>query len=228
MLFDVHTHKFDKNNQAIWNWRLRKHNDLELFESDPNTRIDPTFPFYSIGVHPWDAANFDEQSLKELKTKATNKNCLAIGEIGLDKTLGPSLSVQIDAFTIQAQLADELKLPVILHCVRSWNEVQKIKKQLKPNSPWIFHGFSKVKLLDQVIESGCFISIGAAILSNRSLRASIDQIPMEKLLLETDDKDLPIEMIYQEVAFLKKMEMKLIEEQIEKNFKTIFAKWTIG
>ena len=72
------------------------------------------------------------------------------------------------------------------------------------------------------------ISIGTAILTNRKLQEKIITIPINRLFLETDAADVPIETIYAKVSELINLPLPLLEAQIEANFKRIFTKWTIG
>ena len=117
---------------------------------------------------------------------------------------------------------------VILHCVNYWNELDQLKSSLKPTSTWIIHGFSKTKLLEKVLKNGYFVSIGSQILTNRSLQQVIQQVPVDRLFLETDNAHHTIDEIYQKVAQLTGLELEVLENQLEINIRTIFTKWTIG
>ena len=217
MLFDVHTHNFDKSSNALYNLRLSV-NSLVLNELN----------YFSAGVHPYDADKFDGNTINFLKQITAHKNCLAIGEIGIDKRYGLKLELQQFTFEQQANLANELAKPVILHCVKAWNEIKTIKHQIQPTSPWIYHGFTKAGLIDSVLENGCYISIGASILTNKSLQNNLYRIPLDRLFLETDDHNGPISEIYKKVAELKKIELYELEIKLEKNIRSIFTTWIIG
>ncbi len=217
MQFDVHTHKFDKSYHAIWNLGLKNH-----FTSLPEQH------YFSIGIHPWEAENFTSEVLKRITEIAQHKNCIALGEIGLDRANGPNLDIQKDVFKKQALLAEKLNLPIILHCVKAWNEVKVIKQEIQPRVPWVFHGFSKSGLIQSVLESGCFISIGSSLLSNLSLQERFNEIPDNRLLFETDNSGLSIDLIYQKAAQLKGIGIDDLETIVEKNIRTIFAQWIIG
>ena len=166
--------------------------------------------------------------MDEIKVIGKLEKCLAIGEIGLDKLKNKNLSKQTSLFIQQIEVAEELKLPVILHCVKSWNEIEKIKRQLKPKQKWIFHGFNKESILNQVVKNELMISIGHSILSNEKLQHSLKNIPNNQLLLETDDEMVDILDIYKKVSDLKNISLSDLEKIIEQNFTNTFTKWQIG
>ena len=68
-----------------------------------------------------------------LSEKLNATGCIALGEIGLDKLKGPSMEVQLAVFKEQIALSEKLELPVIIHCVRAWNELVLVKKTYSMN-----------------------------------------------------------------------------------------------
>ena len=206
MLYNSHSHFYDLNHCTIVN------------KSDDNVYIDS---YFSIGIHPWNA-NKIEDNFFTVEHLAMNKKCLAIGEIGLDKLKGPDISIQKKVFESQVLLSEKLKLPVILHCVKSWNEISMIKQKLKPIQTWVYHGFNKVGILDEVIKTGLMISIGASIFTNLQLQNLLEKIPNNRLLLETDDANIDIYTIYEKVSEIKKIPLSELEVIIEENFNRIF------
>ena len=206
MLYNSHSHFYDLNHCTIVN------------KSDDNVSLDS---YFSIGIHPWNA-NKIEDNFFTVEHLAMNKKCLAIGEIGLDKLKGPDISIQKKVFESQVLLSEKLKLPVILHCVKSWNEISMIKQKLKPIQTWVYHGFNKVGILDEVIKTGLMISIGASIFTNLQLQSLLEKIPNNRLLLETDDANIDIYTIYEKVSEIKKIPLSELEVIIEENFNRIF------
>lgn len=211
MLFNAHTHS--KTGQSV-----------EVFNA--GIQIQPN-GFFSAGVHPWEADLYLEHSAELLK-RAAQPNCIAIGEIGLDKLKGPDLKTQEQVFTEQIILSEKLCLPVIIHCVKAWNELQALKRSLKPKQEWVFHGLAKASLFPQVIGEGLMISVGAAVLKSETLQKGIITTPLNHLLLETDDAECDIAEIYQKISELKRIPLPVLENQIEENFKRVFTKWKIG
>jgi TatD DNase family protein len=210
-MFDCHTHSLRLNPNAVVNSGLKELTDY----------------FFSYGIHPYrvDKENFNYELAK---ISVVNANCLAIGEIGLDKTISTSLALQIEIFKAQIALSEEMELPVILHCVKAWNEVQQIKKTIKPKQTWIFHGLSKANLIESVLKEGLMISIGASILTNTKLQNALHSIPIERLLIETDDAEVEILKIYEKVSEIKGISLQTLKENIAQNFKSVFIKWHNG
>jgi TatD DNase family protein len=182
---------------------------------------------YSFGIHPWQSETY-QQLVNKVNLQIKDKYCIAIGEIGLDKLKGPDLEIQKSVFIHQLKIAEENNLPVILHCVRSWNELKLIKRNCQPKQPWIFHGFTKSSILKEVLNEQIMVSIGAAILNNSTLQKSLNTIPNDQLFLETDESEVPISTIYEKVSELKNIPLQQLVELIENNFKRVFTKWTTG
>lgn len=216
MLFDSHTHNCSGNNYSIISISVIS----DLFEGFCEK-------YFSLGIHPYNA-NLIEDNFLKIQQLASKKNCLAIGEIGLDRLKGPDLEIQKQVFTKQIMIAESMGLPVILHCVKSWNEVAEIKRQINPQQTWVFHGFNKVGILKSVLEHGLMIGIGASILTNKKLQEALLNVPDEYLLLETDDAPVDIFEIYKKVSEIKQISLQALEEIVEQNFKRTFKKWQIG
>lgn len=210
-LYNCHSHTLSEIANTILN------TDLEQVEEQ----------IISVGIHPW-YANLIEDNFLKIEQNASKKNCVAIGEIGLDKLKGPDFKIQKEVFTKQILIAERMELPVILHCVKSWNEVLEIKRQIQPKQTWIFHGFNKVGIIKSVLEQGLMVSIGVSILTNIKLQEALFLIPDECLLLETDDAQIDIFEIYKKVSEIKQISLQGLKKIIEENFKRTFKKWQIG
>ena len=88
--FNLHTHRFTSSIEI-----------LELVNQYP-WEFDATIPNYSIGIHPWYVdENRLENDLKIIEEKLQLKECLALGECGLDKRIEIPLSIQIEVFEKQ-------------------------------------------------------------------------------------------------------------------------------
>jgi TatD DNase family protein len=211
MLINIHTHSLKGQSIEVLN----------------RTFKDPINGYFSFGIHPFNSDSFVD-SKNKLDGQLSDPHCIAVGEIGLDKLKGPTFSIQKNAFIEQLKIAEFYELPIILHCVQSWNEMKQIKRELIPKQPWIYHGFAKSSLLSDVLNEKVMISIGAAVLTNLKLQECISKIPNDQLFLETDDKSVTISEIYQKVSELKKLTLPQLEELIEQNFKRVFTKWRTG
>ena len=212
MLIDIHSHKRNVNYLTIVN-----KSDSNVTESD----------CFSFGIHPWNTSEIEDNFLNFEKEISLIK-CLAIGEIGLDKLNGPTIDVQKKVFLKQIEISEKYELPIILHCVKSWNEISEIRKLLNPIQSWIYHGFNKAGIINEVLKSDIYVSIGSSIFTNIKLQEIVNLIPNDKLFLETDDSNLDIFDIYKKVSEIKKIPLSELEEIIEQNFKRVFRKWQSG
>lgn len=135
---------------------------------------------YSVGIHPWNTNKFNSSALNDA---AQMESTVAIGETGLDMLRGPSFDVQRERFIYHIQLSEQLKKPLIIHCVRAFSQLLEIKKAMQPTQSWIIHGFNrKPELAKQLLQADCYISLGTHFNSHTA-----QIIPPERLLLETDD-----------------------------------------
>lgn len=209
MLFNFHTH-------------FQHNGSVEILNLDPSE--EPWNTYYSVGVHPWKAERWiDPEPL------IRHQNCLAIGETGLDKVCVVSFEQQESVFRRQILLSETCELPLILHCVKAWNEVRKIKQEMKPKQTWIFHGFRKTGILEDVLQNGLMTGIGTAVLHDSRLQEAVKRIPLEKILPETDDDPkTDILAVYSKIAEIKQLSLPLFKTQIEQNFRQIFKRWEIG
>jgi TatD DNase family protein len=176
--------------------------------------------YYSIGIHPW---YIDTQAVAnelEIITNALqDKNCLALGECGLDKLTTTNFELQKEVFIKQLVLAKKYNKPVIIHCVKAFDELLIIKKQF-PNIVMIIHGFSKSNALaKQLQKHGFYLSFGKHILKHPEI---LKDLTIAKIFLETDDAAIRIDTIYDKVSKVLNISKKQLEKQLTENFKNIF------
>lgn len=210
---NFHTHQF--TNQA---------HILEIVNQYPN-EFDAAIPYYSIGIHPWyiKEDRIDED-LRIIEEKLQTRNCLAIGECGLDKRIEIPLEQQIIVFEKQLALAEKYKKPVVIHCVAAYQEVMAIKKKMKISVPMIIHGFSKNgQIANQLIKDGFYISFGKYLLRNPELKTVFVNIPNDRFFLETDTIEESIEQVYDLASEYKKITVKELQKIISSNFENVFS-----
>ena len=211
MYFDAHTHHVSAGRNSVIQY------------SSPI----PAEGFFSVGIHPWQVENWSEE-METVSFLAKQSKCVAIGETGLDKHVTKDLSSQRKAFEAQIILSEELELPLILHCVKSWPEVLETRKRLNPKQKWIFHGFSKYGLAKEVLKENILLSFGKSLILDPNSEIIMGSVPKDKILLETDNSGLPIERIYGKASEILGLEETQLQEIITCNFKQTFAKWHIG
>jgi TatD DNase family protein len=147
--------------------------------------------FATVGVHPHDAKAMNPATLRELRRLAEHSDKVkAIGEIGLDfAKLRSDKATQLQAFRDQLQLANELKLPVVIHDREAHAETYALLREQRPVAGGVMHCFSgDAALAKEAMALGFYISIpGVVTFKNAgALTEVVKTIPLEKMLLETD------------------------------------------
>ena len=177
------------------------------------------FP-YSIGIHPKDIdVNNIEDQFNWLCSNI-KENCFAIGECGLDSYAETDQKIQEDVFLRQIKLANEIKKPVIIHCVRKFYEVISFRKYAE--QPMIIHGFNKKEsIAKDLLKNNFYLSFGKAVLYNLSLQNTLKITPLDKIFLETDNDDFNIEELYLKVSELREISLESLNKQILENLDTI-------
>ncbi|SDQ48348.1 TatD DNase family protein [Chryseobacterium soldanellicola] len=202
--FDFHHHKKNIKN-GIYN--------LDSEE------IPPDFP-YSIGIHPKDIDIHSIENQFNWLQSNIYENCFAIGECGLDSFVEINQKIQEDVFLKQIKFANEVKKPIIIHCVRKFYEVISFKKYAE--QPMIIHGFNKKQsIADDLLKNNFYLSFGKAVLYNLSLQNTLKITPLDKIFLETDNDDFSIEELYQKVSEIKEISLEKLNGQIIENLETI-------
>jgi TatD DNase family protein len=149
--------------------------------------------FAAAGVHPHDARHFDaaaETRITQLIDKSSR--IIAWGEIGLDFHYDNSpRDVQTFAFKRQLELANERKLPVIIHSREAEDETIELLRdaKLEREVPGVMHCFSgSQSLADRALELGFLISFSGIVTFKKALELQeiAKGIPGDRLLIETD------------------------------------------
>lgn len=210
---NIHTHdpKLDPKVQSVLSLSVG-HDDLSPMENQP----------VAIGVHPWfinvEAIDVDLERVHDL---AKLRQVKMIGECGLDKVKGAPFETQLVVFEKQMWLAKEFRKPLILHCVRAYDELLAMAKRIDPQVAMIIHGFNKSEQLGrQLMEHGFTLSFGKALLKEDSGAVAIVK-GGENFLLETDDSEHTIQQIYDAAANIKKMTIDELKALIFANWKTL-------
>jgi len=180
--------------------------------------------YYSYGLHPWHIdANFQDD-LEHLREIAQEKGCLAIGECGLDKVSKVDFALQEKVFVEHIKIANKLKKPLIIHCVKAFNELINCLNHNNNQVPVIIHGFNNNDNIARVLNNeGYYFSFGKDLLGYESNAAkAIKTIGRKRFFLETDDKDLSIKYVYLKAGELLGVNDEIVQLQIEENFKSVF------
>ena len=181
--------------------------------------------FYSVGLHPWHLKSPEEndEMLVMVEDAMEFDHVCFVGECGLDKKIDIDFDEQMRIFKGQAFLSEEYKRPLIIHCVKAYNEVLKLHQKLHPEMPWIMHGYrGNVQTTRQMGKSGIMFSFGKSLFEENS--KSIDSLkclPMEKIFFETDEFDKGVDKIYERAASLKNVSLNILKNEVWNNFNRI-------
>lgn len=172
---------------------------------------------FSCGIHPWYSEESDTQ-MAYLSEIASNPRIIAIGETGLDRLKGPSFDLQIPVFKKHIELSEKLKKPVIIHCVKGWEELIQIRREVKPSQPWIIHGYrGKPELTKRLVNEEFLFSIGDNINID-----SMQLIPFDSLFCETDEGEMNIRQVYLQVSHALNMQPEEFSAGIAVNVHRVF------
>jgi TatD DNase family protein len=148
-------------------------------------------PIYAaVGIHPHEVKDIDAATYDALRVLAREENVVAIGEIGLDffYNLSPR-EVQLRRFQEQLDLAEELDLPVIIHDREAHPEILEILRSRKGRLRGVLHCFSGDWVMaGECLDLGFHLSVAGPVTYRKAdqLRAVAREMPLERLLIETD------------------------------------------
>ena len=183
MILDFHTHNQQATDALI---------SVMPEEFDPQPG-----KFYSVGIHPWHSQEVTPSVLNALETAAQHPQVLAIGETGLDALRGASLEAQMELFRKHIALAEQLGKALIIHMVRTSQQVLKAWHESQRSVPWVIHGMrGNPRVAQPLIDAGFYLSFGS-----RFNPATVAATPLDRLLIETDDDaDITIHDVAQAIA----------------------------
>ena len=185
MIIDSHTHDKNALNAVI---------SVSPGEFSPREGF-----VYSVGIHPWNTADFDESILLKLREAASHPQVVAIGEAGVDRLRGGGFDVQEQLFRLQAELSESVRKPLIIHEVKAADAVLRLRKELKPLQAWIRHGFrGNQEVAGMYLRHGVFLSFG-----ERFNPDAVKATPDGMLLIETDESKLTIMEIAARIAAVR-------------------------
>ena len=201
MYCDSHAHldepRFDGDREEIID-DLKNHDvglivniGCDLPSSRSSVALAEKYPFIyaAVGSHPDDAASVDGKLLDEYRKLAAHKKVVALGEIGLDYYYEEvPRAQQINAFEQQMDLAEALKLPVVVHMRDATEDALEVVKH-HPDVTGVFHCFSgSVETAKFLIDRGWYIGF-TGVITFKNARRAVEVakfLPMDRILTETD------------------------------------------
>ena len=195
--------------------------------------------YAAVGIHPDDAATYNEQVEQELKDLAQNNTkVVAIGEIGLDYYWNKaSHDVQQNVFKKQIELARSLDLPIIIHNRDAHNDTYEVLKEYAPIKG-VMHCFSgSVEMANMFLKQGLFISLAGPVTfkNAKSPKEVAAMVPSNRILVETDSPYLTphpyrgkqnypyfVNLVGEEVANLRSISVEELKRIEIENVKELF------
>jgi len=209
----------------------------------------------SFGLHPWYHHQRSPEWLDVL-TRYLNQQPSAVGEIGLDRWKQDlPYADQEKVFLDQWLLARKLNRPVSIHCLKAWGRLlELLKENPGPACGFLLHSYGgPVEMVDAFAGLGAYFSFPGYYAHSRKekQRDTFRQIPLDRLLIETDapDQGLPDELnrfpihdpagnpinhpanlpaVYQVVADLRGMLLADMADRVEQNILHLFGERLIN
>ena len=195
-MLDIHTHRRENRFRALYSL------------TPPRGFRPEEGVFYSVGIHPWVEREYRQGLFcpwEELEALAARPEVRAVGEAGLDWARRPlpdfspaclhelpspggaqraeSRRRSVELLERQALLAARVGKPLVLHCVKAVDDIVALHRRLRPDVPWILHGYrGNPQQAAQLVRRGLCLSLG-----ERFHPGAAACIPADRLLLETDE-----------------------------------------
>lgn len=252
MLFDTHAHyddeAFDNDREALL---------VEMPERNVGLIVNPgctvetsrqavalaeqyEYVYAAVGIHPENCGDFADEDIATLRQLAQHDKVVAIGEIGLDYywAENPPRDWQQRVLRAQLALAEELKLPVIIHDREAHADTLAIVKEF-PAVKGVFHCYSgSVEDARTLLKMGWMLSFNGAITFKNARKAPevIAEVPMERIMIETDSPYLTpvpyrgkrndsgyVHLVAEKIAEIKNLTAQEVEEITFENGKHFFG-----
>lgn len=192
---------------------------------------------HSLGIYPGDVNDVDEQLLKQYDELYESKECVAIGEIGLDYYWNKdNKQRQKEIFAYQLNRARELNKPVIIHSRNAIQDTYDLMKQI-PNRA-VMHCYSdSAEMAKEFVKLGCYISISGTVTWKNAKEPLevIKVVPLDRLLIETDcpyltpapnrgKRNEPANVVYtgMKIAQTLGIDLETFKKQIHDNYHELF------
>ena len=256
MIWDTHAHyeveKFDADRLELLSVMQEKGigritnvgSTMETSQKSLELAQEYAFIYAIVGVHPSEINELTPEAFKKLETMAKQKKVLAIGEIGLDYYWDKEPDVQKkqrEAFQRQLDLAKKMQLPVMIHSRDAAKDTMEILK--RPENQGMtgdIHCYSyKAEQALEYIRMGYYIGVGGVITfkNGRRLRETVEAVPLERILLETDcpymspepfrgerNDSTRIPYMVEKIAEIKKITKEEVERVTWNNAKRLFIR----
>ncbi|MBE5890457.1 MAG: TatD family deoxyribonuclease [Lachnospiraceae bacterium] len=263
MIFETHAHyedhKFDEDREALLaslpecgiSPVINVGSQLATTEESVELAKKYDYIYAAVGIHPSEIETGDrikelglEGTIARLRELASYEKTVSIGEIGLDYYWDKEPQVQArqrEWFRAQLSLAKEVNLPVVIHSRDAAEDTLSIMREA---AAWgirgVIHCYSySPEIAKEYVKMGYFIGVGGVVTfkNAKKLVATVEQIPMESILLETDcpymapephrgsrNDSRNIPYVIEKIAQIKGISPKEVEEVARENAFRLFSK----
>ena len=194
-------------------------NKVALLAEEYGDFIIPAF-----GLHPWYVAEADENWENQLIDYLQKFSNAWVGECGLDRLKAPSEDNQLLLFQKQIEIAKKFNRPINIHALRADEWINNLWQDMPKH--FIIHSFGgSVEFMRQVLKFGGYISLSASVLKRKNYVDIITNLPLERLLLESDFPYLSsydqIFNLANTVAQIKKTNQENVVLSVYRNFEEL-------
>lgn len=218
---------------------MPSYDDKSIFEVDELVKKYDNIYGY-VGIFPEEVKCFSDKTLSDMENIIKNNpKIIGIGEVGLDYYWDKSfVELQKEVFIKQIEFANEMNLPLNIHCREAFGDTLEILKEYNKNSTVVMHCYSgSLEFAKECINLGIYIALGGVVTFKNAVKVKevAKNIPLEYLLLETDDPYLTpvpfrgkenqpvyIKYVAQEIASLREISVEEVASATTQNALKIF------
>ena len=200
--------------------------------------------FAAVGIHPTDSKKASSADLDKIEELARNEKVLAIGEIGLDYYWDKDEAIkasQKEYFIKQIAIANELDLPISIHCRDAIDDCLQILKENRVIRGGVMHCFAgSPEIAKEYIKLGFLLGFGGTVTFKNSIKPKevIKSIPSDSYVLETDAPYLTphpyrgkenhskyLYLVRDKIAELRNIAPEQVDKESTDNFNRVFKRW---
>lgn len=247
-LVDTHTHIYDKKFNDDFDKVIERINseldfivsigyDLESSEKSVKLSDEYSKIYSVIGFHPTEIKKYSENAEKRLIELAKNSKVVAVGEIGLDyHWMEDPKEEQKEIFRRQMNLAEKLKLPVVIHTREALEDTFEILEEYK-NLGGILHCYPGSYEMAQKVMDRYYFGIGGVVTfkNNRVTKEVVEKLPLERIVIETDcpyltpepfrgkrNEPVYVKYVAEEIARIKNISVEKVVEITTGNARKVY------
>jgi TatD DNase family protein len=202
---------------------------MEMVEKHKN------FVFATVSIHPEYIKEIEHLRVDDFlkKIEENKEKIVGIGETGLDFIIEEPewREKQKELFIKFIDLAKSLNLPLVIHARKAFAEAIEILEKFGAKRV-LMHFFTAKELLPKIIKNNWSISVNTTLLNSKKIKKIVRDLPIEKIMTETDspwlgpegkrNDPLSVKIVAEEIAKIKKVEFKKVDEITNQNAKGFF------